>query len=576
MMDMYQFYPTAPALARRAWAKFQNKDFSRILEPSAGDGDLITEMPNWDTPYGRGRPVVDVLEIDVSRHPTLRAKGLSVIGLDFLSLQSGAAYSHVILNPPFSEGAKHVLKAWDIVWAAEIVAIINAETIRNPYSKERQLLVSLIEQYGNVEFIQDAFKGDEVRREADVEVALIYLKKEVCLQEDIFGDLLSSLADDRETGAGLAGDYQTAFEVTLPKTEIETRVATFKAAVHAMRDSVKMEARASYYRRLMGQTMADLMNGAEVSSRQEKSTINHVRLTIGERYGELKDAAWAGIIRSMEVTSRLSSKAQKRVEAEFDQIKKLEFSLTNIYGFLCGLIESQGQIQTEMVCDMFDEISRYHNDNSVFYKGWKSNSRHRVAGMRIKMTRFVLPRNDHYSSGLSWDALQRLRDFDKVSALLDGKVQPEISLEYVFNTYFRELCAGERISSSYFDVRYYPGAQTIHFFPRNKTLIDRLNRTVGLRRQWLPPEGTSVNPDFWTQFEKAEKFDKTVRASVRAASRHAWGDPLHGLFSRMEEDSAQARMVLTDALDKVLTEHGLSTEFQLPHAQADLLMLEAA
>lgn len=573
-MDMYQFYPTPPDLARKAWSKFKNKNFIRVLEPSAGEGDLVTAMPGWDDRYGRGRPAVDVLEIDVTKHPTLRAKGLSVVGLDFMSMQSGAAFSHVLLNPPFSEGVRHVLKAWDIVWSAEIVAIINAESLKNPYTRERQLLVSLIEQHGEVEFIQDAFKGDDVRREADVEIALIYLRKEVSLKEDVFGDLLSDLSPDQETGAGLAGDFQPMHEVTLPKTEIETRVATFNAAVHAMRDAVKMEARAAHYANLMGQTMAQRMEG--VTETQQTNTLHFVREQIGQRYDALKDSAWAGIIRSTDVTSRLSSKAQQRVEAEFDQIKKLEFTVTNVYGFLCGIIESQRQIQIEMTCDVFDEITRYHLDNTVFYKGWASNSKHRTAGMRVKTSRFILPRNGSYSRSLCWEAMQRLRDIDRVFAMLDGKVSPEISLETVFTHQFDALRAGDRISASYFDVRWYPGAQTIHFFPKSKVLMDRLNRTVGLQRQWLPADCSQVNDDFFQQYEKAEKFDREVRETLKQASRGRWGDPLHGLFSKMDEDSARAQACLTEALDKVLEKHGLSTDFQLTHGQSDLLMLEAA
>jgi len=43
-MANHQFYPTPGDLAYRLWAKFQDKDFSRVLEPSAGDGALIMCM----------------------------------------------------------------------------------------------------------------------------------------------------------------------------------------------------------------------------------------------------------------------------------------------------------------------------------------------------------------------------------------------------------------------------------------------------------------------------------------------------------------------------------------------------
>lgn len=72
--------------------------------------------------------------------------------------------------------------------------------------------------------------------------------------------------------------------------------------------------------------------------------------------------------------SRLSSGAQKRVESEFEQLKKLEFTVSNVYGFLLGIIEGQGQIRIDMACDIFDQITRYHTENSCYYNAWYTTS----------------------------------------------------------------------------------------------------------------------------------------------------------------------------------------------------------
>lgn len=124
-MDAFQFYPTPEGLARRAWAKFGAKDITRLLEPSAGRGDLLAVRPGrYD---GWRQYPIDCCEIDIRKHADLKAAGHSVVGLDFLEFSSGAPYSHIILNPPFSMGAQHALKAWDILFDGEIVAILNAE-----------------------------------------------------------------------------------------------------------------------------------------------------------------------------------------------------------------------------------------------------------------------------------------------------------------------------------------------------------------------------------------------------------------------------------------------------------------
>lgn len=577
-MDELQFYPTPKALADRAWAMFKNRAFVRILEPSAGDGDLADAHP-WerDRYYHRSsHPVIDCCEVDVIRHATLRSKGYNVVGLDFLRFGNAAIYSHILLNPPFANGAEHVLKAWESSWDTEIVAIINADTLRNPFSRDRQMLVNLIEQHGEAEIIEGAFSVPDADRKTDVDIALVYLKKKADIGHDIVGDLIGDLERDAETGVGLAGDYREPQAVALPNSLIENSVITFNAAVRAMRETVRYEARARHYAALIGETMA-VRNG-EGSSSKEDSTADWVKSEVASRYDTLKDRAWASMLRSANVAERLSSAAQKRVESEFEGIKKLEYTKANVYGFLCGLVGSQGKIQNDMICDCFDLIGKYHSENVVYALGWKSNSRHRTCAMRIKTTRFILPGhgNNGWNNGLSWDSEKLLADFDKCFALLDGKAQPEASLVQVFRENFRGLCDGGRFSSSYFDCRYYPGIGTIHFFPRRHDLIDRLNRVVGMQRQWLPEAGTSTPEGFWEQWERAEQFDKEVRKEVAKKKRSWWDNPFSNLNN--DERKTSAMNEIGEAICTVLERHGIKTDNLLEDRsehQDQLLLLAA-
>jgi hypothetical protein len=169
----------------------------------------------------------------------------------------------------------------------------------------------------------------------------------------------------------------------------------------------------------------------------------------------------------------------------------------NIYGFLCGIVDNAGAIQVGMMLDVFDTISRYHDENTFFYRGWKSNGRHRTCGMRLKTTRFILPgfKVSSFRGSLDWNSERMLADFDKVFSMIDGRSEPEVSLVSVFDTHFTDLArSGKRVSSSYFDVRLFPGIGTVHFYPRSKELMDRLNRLVGKERAWLPPDVNQAGP----------------------------------------------------------------------------------
>jgi hypothetical protein len=561
--DTLQYYPTPLALAQRAWDKFHNRDIVRVLEPSAGTGELLApKRKEWGDSYYAKPLAWDAIEVDVRHHARLRELGAKIVGFDFLNQQSCAIYSHIIMNPPFASGAKHVLHAWNTLYEGEIVAILNAETLRNPLSAERQHLARLVAEHGSVEFIADAFKGADVEREAEVEVALVHLTKRAD-STDILGDLLEDLQRDAAHADEL--NFRMPNELALPTGFVEETVRNFEAAVQAAKEEAVACTRAAHYRARLGQTMEMLqMKELDADSRAATPAGEQVRGRYATAYEELKNAAWTQILRSTHVLSRLSSAAQKRVESQFESIKTLEFSTANVYGFLQGLVGSAGEIQMSMLCDVFDEITRYHSENTVFFMGWKSNDRHRTAGMRIKRTRFILPgeKLEGWRSSISFDVRQRLSDFDKVFAMLDGKRAPVAGLADLFHNpdTFAALRTGKRLTSDYFDVRYYPGIGTIHFFSRRQDIVERLNRAVGQHRQWLPPDMGQASADFRKQYEQAEKFDAEVREQFK---RETFGTSqwrlrsLDSVSSQDEETAQKANEVLSRSLETVLEKHGI-------------------
>jgi hypothetical protein len=565
----FEFYPTPDALARKMWGTFENKEFTRILEPSAGNGNLIKAMPSW-TNHGYSELKVDVCEIDMSFHPALKElSNVNVVGMDFMEFGDGAAISHIIMNPPFSCAVSHVLKAWSILWDGEVVALLNAQSIKNP-TKEGQFLCDLIAQNGHVEFIQDAFIGYDVIRETAVEVALVYLRKSAGLEDSFTQDLISGMESDEhdQKADSMANGYRQTYDLAIPKSEIENAVYRFDVAVVAMKEAVMSQAKAAFFEARVGQTMASRMSQQNEVPKDTSS--KWVRQEIADRYGKLKDRAWTTLLRSSEFESKLSSKAQKRFEAQFNDIQRMSFSVSNIFGFLQGILDNQWEMQVEMCEDIFDEITKYSPDNTAFYKGYKSNSKHKTCGWRLKSTRFILPGNTAYFSGsISYEAKRRLQDFDKVFSILAGGTKQKVSLSDVFEKHMDELRSGERVHSDYFSVRYYPKAGTIHFYVKSQEVIDRLNKMVGQRRQWLPPVDEHVNANFWRQYEAAEKLDKTVKDAVNASVRgtSSWNHPVRSIFHSHDADRAHA--VLVDVLTDVFEKEGIPMDFALTHERAN-------
>ena len=497
------------------------------------------------------------VELDPRHHANLRELGGQVLGYNFMDIQSLATVDQVIMNPPFAEGVRHVLHAWKCVYDAEIVAIVNAETVRNPYSAERQTLVDLIEKHGSVEFLQNQFVGDGVERETGVEIALIYLAKEPVSTFDIDSVVRGLKKGDDIKGLEIDPEISTA--LAMPENLVGNTYQRFLIAVEAARRAAESNAVAEKASVEMGITL-EQMQAKGVGSDFRESAVSVRRAAnadFQDRYQELKKKAWAQIIRSAFLTNKLSNQARRKVEAETETIYDLEFSIANVHGFLAGLYDSMGDIYADMVCGLFDTIVGRSTDNVAFYKSWKSNERHRF-GMRIRRTRFIIPNfSVSWGASLSYESEQFLADIDKVFGYLHGVSEPYDGLVATFKK--ENCCGGDRFSTQYFDFRFYKGAKTMHFYPKSQEIVEKLNRFVGARRQWLPNQMNEANADFTKQYDEAEKLTKEYDAAWKVTGQGRWYNSAVYAATR-ESQSIEHHatcQAMSDCIDQVHVRHGL-------------------
>ena len=180
-MFFEELFPTSRRIATTMLKKI-SPDAVHFLEPNAGKGDLALAILNAGRESDRwshqnnSRFCVDVIESNpdlvaiLHQHPEL-----TIVGYDWLTYSGISYYDAILLNPPFSQGTKHLLKAWDFLHAGEIVCLLNQETIDNPYTEERRRLTALIADHGSVEALGPCFQDSE--RPTDVHVAMVYLNK---------------------------------------------------------------------------------------------------------------------------------------------------------------------------------------------------------------------------------------------------------------------------------------------------------------------------------------------------------------------------------------------------------------
>ena len=173
---MNEFYPTPETLLEKVFAGVNWSKVSTVLEPSGGKGDMADYILQA---AGRGYHKVDVdcIEIDPNLRSVLKGKGFRVIHDDFLTFQTYKQYDLIAMNPPFSNGEEHLLKDLELQKnGGYIICILNAETIRNPYTLKRKELVRRLEGAA-IEFLQQEFTQAERKTEVEIAVVKIQIPK---------------------------------------------------------------------------------------------------------------------------------------------------------------------------------------------------------------------------------------------------------------------------------------------------------------------------------------------------------------------------------------------------------------
>ena len=80
-----------------------------VLEPSAGSGNIVKFL--------KRNGVREVIACEKDAHCRMLLNGLcNIIADDFLTVtpEQVSHVNYIVMNPPFSRGAEHILHAWEI------------------------------------------------------------------------------------------------------------------------------------------------------------------------------------------------------------------------------------------------------------------------------------------------------------------------------------------------------------------------------------------------------------------------------------------------------------------------------
>lgn len=517
MLSNKSFFPTPVSLASRMICKIKGHPV-KVLEPSAGKGDLIEALLSSHTRRFSADDIF-AIESDPELQATLRGKSFKLIDSDFLAYSGPDKFDLIIANPPFENGEQHLLKALDIMYRGQIIFLLNAETLRNPHTSSRKLLVRRLDECGaSIEYIANGFSLAE--RRTDVEVALVSIVIDRRVEDDLFAG-----AED------IAQESKAAFtekhEVSNGRT-ISELVLEYNRAVQ-----VGMETITGFYRnyRHIGKylTLNDV-GGRQQGGRSAEDLTGKLQHAVNLLLRSVRVDFWRRTLDLKDVKSRLTAKKQAEFEHALTDRCFMDFTESNIRQFVMNLIGGYEQTLTEAVLDVFDMFTVRHcwddglwQKNIHYFNGWKTNKAFKV-GRRVIVPIRASYGNPFYGySGLQLDykAAEVLDDIDKVMNYFDG-MAGYVSISDALRKSFA-VGVSSGVESTYFKATAHKKG-TIHLTFRNEDILRRFNVVACRGKGWLPQDyGTKPFRELTCEaqsvaqaFEGAVSYDKEAKKPLFA------------------------------------------------------------
>ncbi len=508
-MNLIEFYPTPEKLAEKMVDHLKIDEIETILEPSAGTGNLIKAYKNKHRKrhsYFEKDLDIDAIEIEQNLRAILKDEKVRVVHDNFLTYDTLKSYDLVLMNPPFSNGDEHLLKALRMQESGgKIVCLLNAETIRNPYSNKRQLLKKLLEDYeAEIEFLTEEFTSAE--RRTNVEVALIRVDIPQKEGVSILLDDLNRAKEEKEpidlfeSSSVISGDPISGM-VEMYQEEAKLGVGVIKEfyRLSAISPDIKVDKSGGLLK-------------LEIEGSNRKGPIN--------RYlSELRKKHWKVIFDHPMFRNNLTSNLQSELQNRILELKDYEFSKFNIQQIF---METMGQLVKGVestILDKFDYFSRHHMDdgskNLHYFDGWKTNKSWKIN------KKIIIPMwgciDGWRSDRISWGTVDTLQDIEKVFDYLDqGITDHPSNIRNLLND-----CEGRgsfrNIDTKYFTLSFYKKG-TAHVTFKDDDLLHKFNVFGSQRKGWLPPsygkssyqEMSQEEQSIIDEFEGEKSYNKTL------------------------------------------------------------------
>lgn len=510
-----QFYPTPDNLIDKMLLKIDFNKINTILEPNAGTGNILDAInrkikSNWDLRHNKYD--IDAIEIDHNFQHILRGNKHRIVHDDFLTFDTLKHYDLIIMNPPFANGEEHLLKAMKMQESGgNIICILNAQTLHNPYSLTRKdLLRKLNDLNENVEisYHDNAFLDSE--RKTAVKIALIKITIPLTKLNSVFIDGLK--AEER---------YKQENNVNyIAKSELIDNIV----------DQYKMEVKAGI--KLINEYNAMLpyiQNHYDPNYEYSKPIIKleiehgeHNNSDINNYVRQVRMKYWQALFAKPEFTNLFTSELQTIYHNMVEDFINYDFSAYNINQIKNRIMAQLSTSVEDTIIKLFDEFShKYHwmnetSKNIHYYNGWKTNKSWKINKKII----LLLNGYSRYSPGNfdpdNYETGRKIRDIEKVFNYLNTEDTDHIDLVRALK-YAKINEQTNKIKTKYFNLTFYKKG-TCHIEITNDRLLKKFNIFGSQRKGWLPPnyakskytDMTAEEKSVIDEFEGEAEYNKTL------------------------------------------------------------------
>jgi len=449
-----------------------------ILEPSAGKGDILDYIVRFSGASIHTRPALlrrlYAIEKEPELQSILREKGYRVIDNDFLTFSPEQRFDAIVMNPPFSQGAKHLIHALEIADGAQVVCLLNKATLANDWSKERQLLQDMLERsQATITDLGPCFRGAE--RSTAVEVVMVNVPAQE--RERLFSFQGSTIGEKTYTIQDIQNNQLAPADVF---DSLVHRYNKLKSIGHQV---FQLMAEAQFYADGLtnASTFDMIANAMSKGQDREQAFTMFVEA--------LRANAWSGIYSQTKISGLVTSKVRKDLEDMQGHHGAMAFTKSNLEDLLQSLFMSLGSIRKDCIVSAFDIITKYHEDNRVHIEGWKTND-----AWMIK-PKVIIPygqswTNSMFGPSLAYQKESEFQDIEKALCFITGKQFEAIkanTIGQIVHDRRGKMEYGVWYESEFFDFKFFKKG-TIHLRFRDKEVCTKFNIEACQGKNWLPAD----------------------------------------------------------------------------------------